>query len=91
MDLERKGMMEQKEQKPDFWKDMPTTIYPEVVTVMKKLQAMGYTVEAKNGGFHLRINDQLDVYPSNKRWHQLDTGDRGGYENMLALVKAMVK
>lgn len=39
--------------------------------------------------FQFRINDVLDLYPTNRRWHHLKTNRRGGYgretiDNLLA-------
>lgn len=35
-----------------------------------------------NHGYQLRIGGVIDIYPTNKRWHYLVTGERGGYTSI---------
>lgn len=41
----------------------------------------GYTVR-KLSEYQYRINEAFDVYPIHNRYHNLKTGQRGGYKNM---------
>ena len=41
--------------------------------------ATRYSVEDLNNGYHFRVDDDLDLFPTNCRFHNLVTGDRGFY------------
>lgn len=38
--------------------------------------------------YQCRINGVLDLFPTNWRYHNIKTGKRGGFEDVLAIVKA---
>lgn len=40
---------------------------------------MRYSVDDLNNGMHFRIDDALDLFPTNYRFHNLKTGERGFY------------
>ena len=41
--------------------------------------ATRYSVEDLNNGYHFRIDGDLDLFPTNYRFHNLVTGERGSY------------
>lgn len=42
----------------------------------------GFKLESLNHGYQLRIEDVLDVYPTNGKWHWLLTGERGDWDSV---------
>lgn len=53
---------------------------------IRALEREGFTIEQFKQNsvaevFHIRVDKRLDLYLSNKRWHDLMTGDRGEYED----------
>lgn len=46
-------------------------------------------VRELNNGYQLRLGGLIDIYPVNKRWHYLQTNDRGGYDNIDELDMAV--
>lgn len=53
---------------------------------LKRLSDKGYDVQNLNKGYQFRINNRLDVYPTNKRYHDIKTGKRGGYSTIHDFV-----
>lgn len=51
-----------------------------------RLRENGYKIEIKTP-YHFRINDALDIYPQNRRYHDLIGGLRGDYDDIFKLVK----
>jgi len=45
-------------------------------TCVKELEGLGYQVR-KMSPYQFRINDRLDIYPSNKRWNDIKEFKRG--------------
>ena len=41
-----------------------------------ELEGLGYEVR-RMSPYHFRINGRLDIYPANKRWHDIKLIDRG--------------
>ena len=50
----------------------------------------GYEVEQKSL-YHFRVNDRLDLYPIHNRWHDLQTQERGGAQDLAQFVKQRMK
>ena len=48
---------------------------------LDQLQREGFSLDELNDWYQIRVNERLDVYPRNRRFHDLHTGQRGGYEN----------
>ena len=48
------------------------------------LKDHGFKVERLTP-FQFRINDQLDIYPTNKRWHDVIRKERGDYWQMTLI------
>lgn len=46
-----------------------------------------FKVKPLNYGYQLRIEDTLDVYPVNRRWHWLPTGERGQWNGKASHLK----
>lgn len=56
---------------------------PELVALADE----GYSVLVVNDeGYQFRINRQIDIYPTNKRWHDLKKNTRGSYESLTDFV-----
>jgi len=53
---------------------------------LDRLSKKGFNVRNMNRAMQFRINDILDIYPTNRRWHNLETGERGGYETVYKFV-----
>ena len=51
------------------------------------LIAYDYEVERLTQ-YQYRINGVLDIYPVNKRWHDIRSGERGNYNQMIKFVQA---
>jgi hypothetical protein len=56
---------------------------------IEALEQHGYTVRALTE-YQFRINEQLDVYPTRKRFHHIKTQKRGSYTSLLDLVEKTV-
>jgi len=57
-------------------------------TDIEALQALGYEVKEFTPT-HFRINDKLDIWPTTKfkKYHQVVSGERGGYEDIVELAE----
>ena len=49
------------------------------------LIAQNYQVEALTD-YQFRVNGVLDIYPVNRRWHDLRSGGRGFYYELIAFI-----
>lgn len=54
-------------------------------------RSYGMKLESLNNGYQLRIEDVLDVYPTNGRYCILKTGERGGWESKADLKQLMLR
>lgn len=63
-------------------------VYARRTSYFPELEDAGYTVEKKTE-YHFRINDVLDIYPTNARWHNLVSGKRGSFrgKNLARFVR----
>jgi hypothetical protein len=61
-------------------------VWPVIHRNLDKLRSMGYQLEDKNNGYQVRINGVLDIYPQNKRYHDLKANRRGDYKNLVGFV-----
>lgn len=50
----------------------------------------GFSLVPLNNGYQLRIENVIDVYPTNGRWCWLPTGERGGFHTTNDLRKVML-
>lgn len=50
------------------------------------LEGLGFQVQPLTE-YHFRINGVLDLFPTNRRFHNLRTGQRGSYNDVKAFVK----
>lgn len=53
---------------------------------MDILAAYDYQI-TEFSGYHYRINDRLDVWPSSKKWYDKTLNSGGTYETLMQLVK----
>jgi hypothetical protein len=51
-----------------------------------ELPSLGFTVELLTS-FHFRINGKLDLFPTNRRFHNLQTQQRGRYKYAVDCVR----
>lgn len=45
----------------------------------------GYSVERMTD-YQFRINDRLDIYPIHNRYHDIKSGERGGFKTLKGLL-----
>lgn len=57
--------------------------------VFQRIATAGYVV-VKMTEYHYRINGRLDLYPTNRRFHDLKDGERGSYRDALLIVKGIL-
>lgn len=53
---------------------------------IEQLSIFGYKIE-KITDFQYRIDGKIDIYPTNKKYHNLISHSRGGYKNLLKTVE----
>ena len=58
--------------------------------IFNSLELQGFTVRHLSP-YCIRINECFDVYPSNKRWHDTRSGERGDLRMSLDKVEAFIK
>lgn len=56
---------------------------------IEALQSHGFAVR-KLTDCQYRVNDVLDLFPTNRRYHYIPTNKRGSYRDPLFIVKAYV-
>ena len=54
--------------------------------LMARLQTKGYRVHQFTP-YQFRINGFMDVYPVNRKWHNIRTGERGTYQDVFVFVR----
>ncbi len=57
-----------------------------LLSLAARLTKYGYTVEIKTP-YHFRVNNCLDVYPQNRKWHDIKQNKRGEYEDIFRFAK----
>lgn len=57
---------------------------------INSLSMAGYLVEQKTE-HQFRINNTLDLYPVNNRYHNIRTGQRGTYKNLRPFLASVFK
>lgn len=79
----------------DYWRDVnahfkkkkqerDSRIRPIIENKLEKLSKK-YSVEKKTE-YQYRINEVLDIYPQNQRYHDIKKNKRGDYQNMIKFV-----
>lgn len=53
--------------------------------LMARLYSKGYQIR-RFTPYHFRINDRLDIFPVNRRWHDIKENRRGGYDDVFKFV-----
>lgn len=53
---------------------------------IKELEAVGIQVR-QISEYQFRFWGHLDIYPTNKRWHDIKTSKRGGYSELYSLLE----
>jgi len=81
---------EQEQNDFQFWNEYfreRRTARREADTVeIEKMKAAGMDVRQITE-YQFRFWDFLDVYPTNRRWHNIKTGKRGGYGDICNLIE----
>ena len=70
-------------------KPLPDWLWELIQEKLEVLIAYDYQVQRLTQ-YQYRINGILDIYPVNKRWHDLRNGDRGSYDEMLKFVQSKI-
>lgn len=65
-------------------------LHYNTAVVMSFCRQYKLDVSPLNNGYQLRIENVLDIYPVNGRWHWLPTGERGGWNNLKELRQIML-
>jgi ribonuclease HI len=55
-------------------------------SLIDQLKQLGYTVEKKTP-YQIRVNNQLDLFVVNNKYHDIKNGKRGRFKDALELVK----
>lgn len=59
----------------------------EQIPELLKLADQGYDIRVVNEeGYQFRVNGLLDIYPTNKRYHDLKKNKRGSYETLTEFI-----
>ena len=58
----------------------------DATQIFNQLKKDGYKVEFKTE-YHIRINDTLDLFPVNKKFHNVKTNKRGKYSNIISIIQ----
>lgn len=59
----------------------------EQIPELLELEKQGYDIRVVNeAGYQFRVNGRLDVYPTNKRWHDLKKNVRGDYDSLSRFI-----
>lgn len=58
--------------------------------IVESLRLQGYSIRHVSP-YQIRINEMLDIYPSNKRWHFLGDNSRGDLRVKLNKVEQFIK
>jgi hypothetical protein len=66
---------------------LPDWIWDLISEKLEVLVAYDYQVQMLTQ-YQYRINGVLDIYPVNKRWHDLRSGERGTYSEMIKFVQS---
>ena len=59
---------------------------PLRVAELMELRKAGFTIEQKTP-YQFRVNGVLDIYPIHNRYHDLKTGERGGFGDVREFVR----
>ena len=54
------------------------------------IEKAGFTIRRLTA-YCYRINERLDLYPTKKRWFDIDTKERGGYMDSVKLCIQILK
>lgn len=60
------------------------------LSLIERLRALGHEIEEKTD-YHFRVNGTLDVYPVNRRYHDIKKNERGGYRDVINFVQKYFK
>lgn len=80
----------------EFWKEVrkdrkvraATRRYKGQFDLMQ-LESLGYDVKAITE-YQWRINDAIDIFPTNNRYHNLNRNSRGHYRNLITFISSML-
>ncbi len=65
---------------------LPDAVWEVIEEKIDILIAQDYRVH-RFTRYHYRIADRLDIYPRNKRWHEILTMRRGTYSDLINFVQ----
>jgi hypothetical protein len=68
---------------------LPDYVWDAIHERLDILAAHDYRIEPLTD-YQFRINGVVDIYPVNKRWHDLRSGERGSYEEMIKFIQSKI-
>ncbi len=66
---------------------LPDSVWEIIHEKLEILAAYGYRIEPLTE-YQYRIDGVIDIYPVNKRWHDLRSGERGSYNEMIHFIQS---
>src|SRR5205807_4294702 len=70
-------------------KKIPDSVWAVIHEKLEILVALDYHVKPLTE-YQYRINGVIDIYPVNKKWHDLRNSERGEYQELVSLVKSKI-
>jgi hypothetical protein len=68
-------------------KKLPDHTWEVIHEKLEILTAYDYQVEPLSD-YQFRINGTIDIYPVNKRWHNIRSGKRGTYNELVSFIQS---
>lgn len=56
---------------------------------IEAVKAAGYSVDEKTS-YQFRVENRLDLFPTNRRYHDIKKNERGHYDSALKIVQKIV-
>lgn len=70
-------------------KPLPESLWAIIHEKLDILAAYDYKVEPLTD-YQFRINGVIDLYPVNKKWHDLRSGRRGTYKELVSFIQSRI-
>lgn len=61
--------------------------YEEAMDDIERLVAFDFRIVSYPGDYHFRINGRLDVWPTTKKWYDLNSKRRGTYKSLYIFAR----
>jgi hypothetical protein len=66
---------------------LPKSVWGAIFEKLDILAAQDHTIEALSA-YQYRIDRRIDIYPVNRKWHDIRTGKRGTYKDIVSFIKS---